>query len=1083
MSADAQVHPPGPSALWFYAENDTSHGPVDEETIIGLLQSGNVTSRTKVWTKGAKDWRPLADTPLARCLAAAAPPPLPPPIQTVPPPIPVVVVAPVLPIAPQPPPLPAIQQQTSDAPPPTPAPHAPPVVIHPDPLLSRSAAAAASPRMPSPPAAPLVAHPEPRQPAPPAVPPVAPVASPARPPAAVHPPAPAVVPAPIAPPLATPAAVPSAVPPPIPAAAKSAGIIPLTVQPGSEARSTFAEFLTLLHLDAVLPGAAPAPPGAAPKTGIDFWTPKMGETIIGGLLGRKIEPKHFDWLMPLEHLELVDNRSVANGYCGVTKDGKFHVCFHRAGEGFYYAGMPADAVMPRAQIAPNALHLSPDKLVFSLNFPAASGLRTATSPELTADLLDGLTGAWLTFWRPAINSAWGKAGKDLALGRLAECLPEEESFGMYNRFIQDAVVCFRPGKAGLEIFPPPDFDGATFREWSTGDGVLEMLYRKPGAIPTLWRLIEHVPAGGNAVLATWAATQNFGAATRSQKPLSDWMRGLGCFYLLWEGEQEAEDPDFQLCSIAGETIALESLDGDGERIVFERGGFVVGTHALAATAAGRCARLTLATAEEFDALPKFAPAAERWGAWTDGGIGCGVFVQPEEEESAPLPAKLTLSPQKFSVGPFQSVPLRNTDSLVHDDYLHGIDSLALQPGASTPGQPAPKVTILLPTEQAFRVWEEWDVAHAQADLINANVGGFYRGFNEAKKLNLLAVLFSDVVMLNQALNKGTTMEATIEKLEEAGPEALAKDTELRNAVVSKILALVQTLPGIKQKLEMMASMYPYYWVRQEMDWLTTAFGREIAAPLEPILQKRAIPLVRQQVRTIQGNLGRSLAEIEAAARPVDGLLSRNELRKGWKAKARKYLPIGVQGASAIAMIALSHGTYGWTGLATFLASGVAGNVFEGMTQDAESVNQIGRAAQTIFPWWRVFLGALVTTQFEFSQFVDEENQLAMKRDRALLDKVPEAGKKAATARLVAALRTRIIEERRNRFSELLAGSGVRLLSVVDDLEKTIKKSARQDVDEFIAMLRFDRHDQHKPGTPPSPSAPPATPPPANPPTP
>ena len=39
----------------------------------------------------------------------------------------------------------------------------------------------------------------------------------------------------------------------------------------------------------------------------------------------------------------------------------------------------------------------------------------------------------------------------------------------------------------------------------------------------------------------------------------------------------------------------------------------------------------------------------------------------------------------------------------------------------------------------------------------------------------------------------------------------------------------------------------------------------------------------------------------------------------------------------------------------------------------------GAAAQNILPWWRVFLQALVTTQFEFGQFVDDENLVAMKR--------------------------------------------------------------------------------------------------------
>ena len=75
-------------------------------------------------------------------------------------------------------------------------------------------------------------------------------------------------------------------------------------------------------------------------------------------------------------------------------------------------------------------------------------------------------------------------------------------------------------------------------------------------------------------------------------------------------------------------------------------------------------------------------------------------------------------------------------------------------------------------------------------------------------------------------------------------------------------------------------------------------------------------------------------------------------------------------------------------------------------------------------------------------------------------KCRESGKKAAVTKLVAALRAQIIAERRNRFAEVVEGSGVLLLNVVGDLENAIKKSARQDVEEFIKMLRPDR-GEHK----------------------
>jgi hypothetical protein len=54
---------------------------------------------------------------------------------------------------------------------------------------------------------------------------------------------------------------------------------------------------------------------------------------------------------------------------------------------------------------------------------------------------------------------------------------------------------------------------------------------------------------------------------------------------------------------------------------------------------------------------------------------------------------------------------------------------------------------------------------------------------------------------------------------------------------------------------------------------------------------------------------------------------------------------------------------------------------------------------------------------------------------------------------VTALRERIIAERRNHFAEVLAGSGVLMGKVIDELETAITYSARADVAEFIKMLQ------------------------------
>jgi len=76
---------------WFYAEgNRERRGPISDENIVALFQSRRIDEDTLVWREGAGDWRPLRDfaselgldTATAEPTAAAAPPVLPPPLQT-----------------------------------------------------------------------------------------------------------------------------------------------------------------------------------------------------------------------------------------------------------------------------------------------------------------------------------------------------------------------------------------------------------------------------------------------------------------------------------------------------------------------------------------------------------------------------------------------------------------------------------------------------------------------------------------------------------------------------------------------------------------------------------------------------------------------------------------------------------------------------------------------------------------------------------------------------------------------------------------------------------------------------------------
>lgn len=47
---------------WYYAKNGEQLGPVSDETLRGLRQSGQIDDQTLVWAEGMGEWRPYLET-------------------------------------------------------------------------------------------------------------------------------------------------------------------------------------------------------------------------------------------------------------------------------------------------------------------------------------------------------------------------------------------------------------------------------------------------------------------------------------------------------------------------------------------------------------------------------------------------------------------------------------------------------------------------------------------------------------------------------------------------------------------------------------------------------------------------------------------------------------------------------------------------------------------------------------------------------------------------------------------------------------------------------------------------------------
>jgi len=424
------------------------------------------------------------------------------------------------------------------------------------------------------------------------------------------------------------------------------------------------------------------------------------------------------------------------------------------------------------------------------------------------------------------------------------------------------------------------------------------------------------------------------------------------------------------------------------------------------------------------------------------------------------PVRITIFEDHATLDEHERIPLQNARKLHVAPLGDGFCSVTIDFDETSAKM---AVKLIAPEAVAYKIWQEWDVRRTRTGIADAAAADLYKQFNEAKKYNLLSALFADVVLLNRELNSKISMDDLMAELESKGPVEFSEDKRLRELTISKMVLLISVLPRIKQKFELLAAMYPYYWAQQEASWLEMIFGKARVAGVVTAQTRRIVPVVRREVRSMQANVQRALGEIEASLRPLDALFAREEVQKSGWSKIRRWAPVAGKAAAVGAMPFVPHVAIPYLIMQAggFFAGDVLGNVCGIFLKDSETHSQFQRAAKSVFPWWQIFMRTLVISIYEAAQFIDDENIRAMKRDKQLFDQVPATEKPATLQTLSTELRKRIIQERRNYFAEISAGSGLRLSNVIDDIQASIGKEVNQFVAEFTQGVTLSNKTKNR----------------------
>lgn len=366
---------------------------------------------------------------------------------------------------------------------------------------------------------------------------------------------------------------------------------------------------------------------------------------------------------------------------------------------------------------------------------------------------------------------------------------------------------------------------------------------------------------------------------------------------------------------------------------------------------------------------------------------------------------------------------------------------------------------------------------------NASLPDLFREYNELRKEEYLFILFADLILLDRKLQEGIGISDLVRKLESLGGVEFAENKILSESTIAKVLVLTEGIRLTKQKLEMLASLYPYYWIQQDSSRLATAYGKALPAALLETKRKRIVPRIRQDIRSVQGTILRSLAEIEVGARQLEGMQAKEEIQKHWSSKAMRWGPSIIQGGLAL-MFLLGPGTQAagatmtasalrasqqMTGarmLAGSIGVQAAGRLFSFFQQDKEAAALIKRTAEAIFPWWDIFQHALPVVIFEASQFIDDMQAEGMKQEKEIIEKLPPERKQVVMQQLRGVLQENIRQSHERRASAFVLGGDIRLTDVIHEIRLTTGPDLRRLLQDFSNRLTLGSdkkeytHDGH-----------------------
>ena len=367
-------------------------------------------------------------------------------------------------------------------------------------------------------------------------------------------------------------------------------------------------------------------------------------------------------------------------------------------------------------------------------------------------------------------------------------------------------------------------------------------------------------------------------------------------------------------------------------------------------------------------------------------------------------------------------------------------------------------SLVGPSGYIYTAWELLEVNKAKYSSKDLTTPELYKRYHELKKQNLLIGLFSNIMLLNSKLNEDISMAEVSQYLSQIDSEKFFNDKTFNEKVIQKLLLLSISIEKIKQDYEYLSSFYPYYQFKNELDLIEKGFGPKIAKSMQNFERRRIVSNSRKNVQGVQIKLQRCLSEIERALSPVEQIFEKNQIKKSLFSNITKYFPHAAQVGLVGIMATVGGLTGGVAVLAGMLGIKMLHDLLRDIQNDREAMARVKKSAEKTCSWWQILNDTFPVILYETSDQIDMENEACMERDKNILLKIPEEKRPQIIENLNNELKRQISDGTKNRFVEILEGTGVRFRSMVDEIETTIQIDLNKNVERALDTLLLPKNN-------------------------